>query len=133
MNVRGIRGATTVRGNTRGAILGGTRGLLRAMMKSNRVGPADVAAAFFTLTPDLNAGFPASISRELARARDGRAWTHVPVMCSVEIGVPDAPAKIVRVMLLVNTDAPPGRIRHQFLGGTRRLRPDLPAGGGTRR
>ena len=33
--------------------------------------------------------------------------------------------KVVRVLLLVNTRRPASKIRHQYLGKTPRLRPDL--------
>ena len=77
-----------------------------------------MAAAFFTLTPDLNADFPAYAARDMG-------WTSVPMMCGSELGVPGGMKRVIRVMLLVNTSRPQKSIRHQYLGDTRRLRPDL--------
>ncbi len=118
MSIRGIRGAINVASNTKQQILDRTRDLLRSIMRANRIQPDDVAAAFFSLTTDLNAEFPAYAARKLG-------WKHVPMLCSCELDVPGSRRKLIRVMLLVNTETPPSRIRHQYLGGTASLRPDL--------
>ena len=118
MPVRGIRGAVNVSRNSRQEIFTKTRDLLRAMVRANRIREKDVAAAFFTLTPDLDADFPAYAARDMG-------WRHVPMMCASELGVPRGMKKVVRIMLLVNTSVPPSRIRHQYLGDTPSLRPDL--------
>ncbi len=127
MNVRGVRGATTVAKNTRAEIGARAVELVQAMLRANRVKPPDIAAAFFTLTPDLDADFPAHAVRRL-----GPAWTHVPLMCASEIAVDGALPRTLRVMLLVNTDVPASKIRHQYLGGTECLRPDLAPNGSRR-
>ena len=118
MAVRGIRGAIDVAKNDRDEILSKTDVLLRAMVKANRVKPASVAAAIFSLTSDLDAEFPAIAARRLG-------WTDVPLMCCQELRVPGSMEKVVRVLLLVNTARSAKQIRHQYLGKTPRLRPDL--------
>lgn len=118
--VRGIRGAIDVERNERGEILAKTRALLEAIVRENEVRAEDVAAAFFSLTPDLDAEFPAIAARELG-------WTDVPLMCCQELDVKGAMEKVVRILLLVNTDRPASAVRHQYLGNTPRLRPDLAA------
>jgi chorismate mutase len=118
MAVRGIRGAIDVSRNTRGEILSKTRTLLEAMVRANRVRPDDVAAAIFSLTPDLDAEFPAIAARNMG-------WTDVPLMCAAELAVPSGMRKVVRILLLVNSARPSGKIKHQYLGKTSRLRPDL--------
>ena len=118
MAVRGIRGAIDVSRNTRGEILSKTRTLLEAMVRANRVRPDDVAAAIFSLTPDLDAEFPAIAARRMG-------WTDVPLMCAAELDVPGGMRKVVRILLLVNSTRPSGKIQHQYLGKTSRLRPDL--------
>lgn len=119
MAIRGIRGAVRVRSNTRKDIFDGTRRLMGAVLRANRVRPEDVASCFFTMTPDLNADFPAYAVRGL------EGWKHVPLLCAGELAVPDSMTRVVRVLLLVETDVPPGKIRHQYLGETSCLRPDL--------
>jgi len=118
MPIRGIRGAINVRRNTRHEIFHRTQELLRAMIKANRIRKENVSAAFFTLTPDLDADFPAYAARDIG-------WTHVPMMCACELPVPGAMKQLVRVMLLVDTYRTPEEIRHQYLGTTALLRPDL--------
>ena len=118
MAVRGIRGAIDVAKNDREEILSKTDVLLRALIRANGVKPASVAAAIFSLTPDLDAEFPAIAARRLG-------WTDVPLMCCQELRVAGSMEKVVRILLLVNTSRPASKIRHQYLGKTQRLRPDL--------
>jgi len=120
MTCRGVRGATTVEYDVREAILSATRELLLAMVEANGIQPGDLAAIFFTCTPDLAAAFPAEAGRELG-------WSDVPLMDAQEMAVPGALPQCVRVLLLWNTGCPPDQIRHIYLRGARVLRPDLTA------
>lgn len=115
---RGIRGATTAPENTRAAIMAATERLIRDMVEANDVKPADIAAAFFTTTTDLNAEFPAAAARALG-------WQKVPLLCGHEMDVPERLQSCIRVLLLVNTNKDQARIRHIYLEGAARLRPDL--------
>ena len=118
MPTRGIRGAITVEANTREAILQATRELLAAMLKVNEIDVDDVASAFFTTTPDLNAEFPALAAREMG-------WSHVALLCGHEMNVPGSLPMCLRILLLVNTGRPPADIRHVYLREARVLRPDF--------
>lgn len=118
MPCRGVRGATTVDVNSPEAILSATRELLQELTAANGLDPADLAGAIFTVTPDLNAAFPAQAARELG-------WTYVPLLCAQEIDVPGALPGCVRVLLLWNTEKPPSEIVHVYLRKARNLRPDL--------
>ena len=122
MPVRGIRGAIDVARNDKEEILARTGELLDALIRENGVKAEDVATAIFSLTPDLDAEFPAIAARR-------RGWTDVPLLCCAELDIPGAMAKVVRILLLVNTSRPAAKIRHQYLGNTPRLRPDLAAKG----
>jgi len=124
-----VRGAVSVTENTRDAILAATRRLLQELQARNGFDPADLASIIFTATPDLNAAFPAEAARQLG-------WTHVPLLSSVEVDVPGAPPRIVRVLVHWNTARTAEEIQHVYLGEARSLRPDLvesgaplPAGG----
>lgn len=121
--VRGVRGATTVEANERASILTATRELLDEIVRANGIHPADVASATFTVTPELDAEFPAFAAREIG-------WTAVPLMCGREIPVPGALGLCVRVLIHWNTDRAQADVRHVFLHGARALRPhwavDLP-------
>lgn len=122
MTVRGIRGAIDVARNGKEEILARTGELLGALIRQNRVKAKDIAAAIFSLTPDLDAEFPAIAARRIG-------WTDVPLMCCQELDIPGGMKRVVRILLLVNTSLPASRIRHQYLGNTPRLRPDLAAKG----
>ena len=119
MAIRGIRGAIRIPSNTRKAIHDGTRRLVRAVMRANRVKAKDVASCMFTMTPDLFADFPAYATRGM------KDWKHVPILCAQELSVPGMMDRVVRIMLLVNTETAQDRIQHQYLGDSLCLRPDL--------
>lgn len=117
--VRGIRGAITVEEDTREAILAGTRELLAKMLEVNGVtDPETIGAMIFTLTDDLRAAFPAEAARQLGMQM-------VPLINSREIPVPGSLERVIRVMILWNTDTPQRKVRHVYLRDAVRLRPDL--------
>lgn len=118
MPVRGVRGATTVEVNRREEILEATRTLLQAMVAANQINIEDLASAFFTVTPDLDAAFPAEAARQLG-------WRYVPMLDACEIPVPGSLKRCIRVLLWWNTDRPANQIRHIYQGEARALRPDL--------
>lgn len=115
MPLKGIRGAAGVAGNTRDSILQSTTDLLLEMVRRNDFHPDQVVTALFTLTPDLNAAFPAAAARALG-------WMDTPLMCAQEIPVPEALPRIVRVLLLVEGME---SVQHVYLGAATALRPDL--------
>jgi len=117
MTTRGVRGATTVERNGAAEITERTLELVRILLASNGILPADVASATFTVTEDLDAEFPAIAVRSLP------GWEDVPLLCAREIPVPGALGLCVRVLLHWNTATPQGEVRHAFLRGARRLRP----------
>ncbi|MBI5811624.1 chorismate mutase [Allomeiothermus silvanus] len=117
--VRGIRGAITVEEDTREAILSATRELLAKMLEVNAITDPDaIAAMIFTLTDDLRAAFPAEAARQLGMQM-------VPLINSREIPVPGSLERVIRVMILWNTDTPQRKVRHVYLREAVRLRPDL--------
>ena len=116
MQTLGLRGATTADENTSDAIMDATEELLRSLVAANGLAESDIAAVFFTTTADLNAEFPAVA----ARVRLG--WEHTALMSSHEIPVPGAPASVIRIMLLVNTDKGKDDLVHVYLKGARNLR-----------
>ena len=118
MTVRGIRGATTVAGNTREAILEATAELLEAVVRANGLRREDVASAFFTTTADLDAEYPAVAAR-------AAGWTDVALLCGHEMNVPGGLPRCLRLLVHVNTDKPPSAIRHVYLREAAALRPDL--------
>ncbi|HLJ69368.1 MAG TPA: chorismate mutase [Chloroflexota bacterium] len=112
--VRAIRGAITIEANTAGAIADGTQELLREIARRNSLRSDEVISAFFTLTPDLDAEFPARAARAIG-------WD-MPMLDTQEIDVPESLRRCLRVLLHVDRDGP---VRHAYLRDARRLRPDL--------
>ena len=119
MMVRGIRGATTVEENSPRAILAATRELLQELIARNTIDIGQIAAVFFTTTPDLNAEFPAVGARQLG-------WDDVPLLCGHEMAVPSALPGCIRVLLLVNTEKSQREIEHVYLRGAVTLRTHTP-------
>ena len=118
MAVRGIRGATTVESNTAEAIAEATRELLKELVERNNLDLREIASAWFTTTADLDADFPAYGARQLG-------WISVPLICSQEIPVPGALARVVRALLHYNTELPQSAMHHVYLRGALALRKDL--------
>ena len=112
---RGIRGATVAAENTAEAIYGATRELLSQLIEANEIEEQDVAAAYFTMTPDLNACFPAAAARQLG-------WNSTALMGATEVDVPGSLDKCIRVLILLNTDKAPADLVNLYLNGTATLR-----------
>jgi len=86
------------------------------MIGANSVALEDIAAIFFTTTPDLNAEFPAVAVRELGWP----AW--LPMLCGHEMCVPGALPNCLRILILVNTEKAAQETVHVYLGEAVRLR-----------
>lgn len=96
MITKGIRGAITVDENTSEAIGSATIKLLTEMVKRNKIELSHVSHVIFTLTPDLNADFPAKY------ARINLKWKDVAMMCFNELDVEGALSKCLRVLIVIN-------------------------------
>src|SRR5215210_5708998 len=117
MRLFALRGATTVDANDGDQILDATEMLIRAIMERNALAPEHVVSAIFTLTPDLDAEFPAVAARRLG-------FDAVPLLCAREVPVPGALPRVIRA--LIHFYAAEGHeVRHVYLGEARRLRADL--------
>jgi chorismate mutase len=116
--VRAIRGAVQVDANESAAILGGTSELVTEVMTRNKLTTDDVISVVFTATPDLNAEFPALAARKLG-------FQDVPLLCCTEIDVPGAMARVVRLMMHVETASPRSAVQHVYLRGAAALRLDI--------
>ncbi len=112
---RGIRGATIADANTAIAIYAATREMLQQLIDANGIEEQDVAAVYFTATPDLNAGFPAAAARQLG-------WNNTALLCASEIAVPNSLPACIRVLILVNTEKQPKDLVNIYLRGTEVLK-----------
>ena len=116
MRLVALRGANTVTENTAEAILKATDTLMREILRRNA--PLDVehlVSCIFTLTPDLDAEFPAVAAREMGLSM-------VPLLCAREIPVPGALPQVIRVLIHAYMDR---NAEHVYLGEAAKLRLDL--------
>lgn len=113
-----IRGAITVERDERGLLLAATRELLTEMIVRNDMRPEEIVSVIFTLTPDLASEFPALAARELG-------WLDAALLCTMEIPVPGALPRTIRVLVHVEFDEPRARVTHVYLREATALRPDL--------
>ncbi len=115
MRVVALRGANEVKSNTAEDILAATDKLVREILERNQLAADDLVSCIFTLTPDLDAQFPAAAARAMG-------LSSVPLLCAREIPVPGALPKIIRVMIHAYMDRP---AEHVYLGEAAKLRLDL--------
>lgn len=115
---RGIRGAISVDADDSRAITVATKRLLTEILLRNDVRLDDIASVLFTLTPDLRASFPAIAAREMG-------WAYIPMLHAVEVDVPGALGRCIRVLMHVNTLRSLEEVEHVYLDKAVALRPDL--------
>jgi len=116
--VRAIRGAITVKNNEKTEIWEATEEMVNAIINENNLDLNDLISITFTLTPDLNACYPAVRVREMG-------ITNVPLMNMSELAVAGALEKCIRVIIETNSEKSLDEIKHIYLREAKRLRPDL--------
>lgn len=116
--MRAVRGATQISANTVDAISEGVKELIGAMMRANSLTPSSVISVIFTSTPDLTASFPAAACREIG-------FESVPLIGAVEVDVPGALERTIRVMMHAESSVAPAHISHVYLHGAQSLRRDI--------
>jgi chorismate mutase len=116
--VRGIRGAITVRKNDADEIVSSTMTLLRKMVGLNRIKIRDIASVIFSVTKDLNAEFPAIAARKMG-------WRMTPLLCTYEVNVRGSLKRCIRVLMHVNSGKKQSAIKHVYLNDAKQLRSDL--------
>lgn len=112
-----IRGAIDVPTDTAAEVSAAVIELVREIGKRNRLDPSAIISAQFTVTPDVKSIFPAKAAREVG-------WSSVPMLCTLEIDVPGALARCIRVMIHANMPTAQA-VEHVYLRGAMTLRPDL--------
>lgn len=119
--VRAIRGAITVESNTVEAITTAVKQLLGAIGDVNAIQPEEIVNVIFSVTPDLDAIFPAAIARQQL------GWDHVPLLDVQQMAVAGSLDRCIRVLIQLNTPLSQQDMRHIYLRGAAHLRPDLVA------
>lgn len=119
MATRAFRGATQVDSDSVELIHEATAEMVLEVMNRNDIAPDDLISIFFTTTPDLVSDFPAYAARKMG-------LTDVPLMCAVEISVPDAMPRVIRMLAHAESDLFRAQVRHVYMRGAAALRTDLP-------
>lgn len=118
MYIRALRGATTVELNEKEEIFSASEEMFREIMKQNDLDPEDIASIIFSLTPDLDAAFPAAAIRRMG-------ITDVPLLDVAQPQIKGALKKCIRVIVHINTNKKNNELKHVYLRGASVLRPDL--------
>ncbi len=122
MPLRGLRGATTAERNEAEAIVEATAELLAELVRLNQLDTEEVAFAYFTTSPDLDAEFPALAARRMG-------WLDVPLLCGHDMNVPRpnprSVDRCIRILILYNTDLAQRDMRHAYLRGAQSIKSDL--------
>ncbi len=118
MAVRAIRGAIQLDEDEREHLLAATRELVTQVLVANHLDAEDLISMVFTCTVDLRSEFPALAARELGLG-------DVPLLCTVEIDVPGAMPRVVRLMAHAEMAVPRAQVQHVYLRGATALRRDL--------
>jgi chorismate mutase len=118
MRLIALRGATTVEANDADHILAATEELMAAILERNRLDSDSIVSCIFTLTPDLDAEFPAVAARRLG-------LNSVPLLCAREMNVPGSMPRVIRLLLhCYSVSIQP---QHVYLRDALALRRDLEA------
>ncbi|MCW3005859.1 MAG: aroH [Solirubrobacterales bacterium] len=117
MRLYALRGATTITANAADDIHERTTELMQAILERNALAPDDVVSCIFTVTEDIDAGFPAAAARHMGFER-------VPLICTREIPVPGSLPLVIRVLMHFHADEA-HETRHVYLHEARVLRADL--------
>ena len=116
-NVTAIRGATTSSGNTSKEIENSVVELIDELISRNSLDPKKILSITFTVTKDLDACFPASITRKHF------GFDSVAFLDCQQMHIPNDVDYCIRLMALVIL--PTGSlINHPYLRGASNLRTD---------
>lgn len=118
MAVRAIRGATTVDGNTGEEVAWATRELMEKIIAENGLETDSMISILFTTTPDITAMFPAAAVRAMGIC-------DVPLLDMAAPDICGALKLCVRVLVHAETERKKSEIKHIYLKGARKLRPDI--------
>ncbi|MEB3314303.1 MAG: chorismate mutase [Cyanobacteriota bacterium] len=114
-----IRGAVTAAENSKTAMAEAVTELLEALEARNRLDPACIISATFSVTRDLDALFPAAIARQ----RPG--WNQVPLLDVQHMHVAGSLPRCIRLLLYVQLPPSQATVQHAYLREAEALRPDL--------
>ncbi|MBU6352486.1 MAG: chorismate mutase [Actinomycetales bacterium] len=118
MSVRAIRGATQIERDDAALMKEAVVELMSEILRSNNLEAKDLISVIFTATADITSDFPAASARAMGLGE-------VPLLCAVEIAVPESLPRTIRTLVHCQTDRGMSQIVHVYLRGTSVLRKDL--------
>lgn len=113
-----IRGAITSEENSKECIWSNTKLMLNEIIEENNLNIEDIVSILFTCTRDLDTAYPAVAARELG-------IVDAALMCVQELYVVGSLEMCIRVAVTVNVDKSQKDMKHIYLKGAQRLRPDI--------
>lgn len=118
-NIVSIRGAITVKENSIKEIKNATTKLLNAIFTQNNIQEEKVINIIFTVTDDLDALNPATVTRKEIKIDS------IPMLCVQEMKVKNGLPRCIRVMVQAYSELKKEQVKHIYLGDATNLRPDL--------
>jgi len=118
MSFRVIRGAISIDEDTKDQVNAHTQRLLETIFERNNVSHEQVISIFFTVTSDISSHPPAAAARAVG-------LVDVPLICAQEMNLAGGVPFCVRVLMHTESDLDKADVRHVFLRGAAKLRPDL--------
>lgn len=122
MRICSIRGAITIEENNKDCIIKNSEILLNEILSKNNLMKEDIVNIIFTATKDITKAYPAIATRNLG-------INNCSIMCLQEMYVEDSIKMCIRIMVTANININKNDIKHIYLKGARRLRPDISMNG----
>ncbi len=113
-----IRGAHTVKENTREAILASTKEMLEKIIQENKLEISQIISIVFTATKDLTKVYPAVAARELG-------LKNCSLICCQEMDVEKSLKQCIRVLIHAELPVGQNNVQHIYLGEAKKLRVDI--------
>lgn len=115
--MQAIRGATTVSENTVEAMQEAVMEILDELEGRNQLHPTDMISVTFSVTPDLDAIFPAAVARHRPN------WDQVPMIDVQQMYVQGSLEKCIRILVHAYIKSST-TVSHIYLRHASKLRPD---------
>ncbi|MDQ4149087.1 MAG: chorismate mutase [Actinomycetota bacterium] len=119
MQLRALRGATSIGEDIGEEVIDATAELIRTMMERNGILKEHLVSIIFTATPDIRSEFPAAAARSIG-------ISDIPLLCASELDIEGAIPRVVRVLMHFYSDLDYSSLRHVYLREAKPLRTDLP-------
>ena len=119
MRVLAIRGATTVKENSKEEILNETKIMVESIIRENSLDIDDIISMVFTMTNDLDCVYPSVAVRDMLNICD------TPLLNFEEKHIQGSLSKCIRVMININSNKNKKEVKHIYLNEARKLRPDI--------